>query len=140
MLLMHGYYVIKPNDTLTKRLTQIKSIDADLVEVLSEVVLWTHHKVNLVESHPEGDIAEIKLLFLAHLMSEYLSDGLYEELLELSWISVEVFDKWWIIERYLLDTDFADIEEKIPSTVANFFVKTGIERVDLWIDKMQNKE
>lgn len=136
MLMCPGYYVIKPNAAFKERLT-MKKIDTDLAGILSEISFWTHNKVNIIEKHPESDIAQVKLLFLASLMSDYLSNNLYQDLLEQSDISLEVFDKWWGVERYLLDEDFKDVEKRITPSIASCFTKTGIGRVDFCIDEMQ---
>jgi hypothetical protein len=135
-MLINGYYIIEPTATLKEKLTLL---DPDLAELISESVFWDYHRVGHVHGNTGDDIAEVKLLFLANLMSEYLSGGSYQELLGTSCISLEVFDKWWTIKRYLVDESFAEVEKRLDSSVVSCFVKTGIERVDLWIDKMQNK-
>jgi hypothetical protein len=136
VLLINGYYVIDQTATLKEKLTLL---DPDLAELLSETVFWDYHRVGDIHGNIGDDIAEVKLLFLANLMSDYLSKDLYQELLGTSCISLEVFDKWWTVKRYLIDESFADVEQRLDSSVVSFFVKTGIGRVDLWIDKMQNK-
>lgn len=139
MIMINGYYVIRPTAALKERLNMIK-IDADLAEILFETKSWQHHRVGLVKDGTGDDIAEVKLLFLANLMPDYLSKCLYQTLLEENCISLELFDKWWAIERYLVDEISAEVEERIDTAVARFFVKTGLERVDFWIDKMQKKK
>ena len=134
-MLMNGYYVIEPTAALKEKLTLL---DPDLAELISETVFWDYHRVSHA-GKTEDDIAEVKLLFLANLMSEYLSGDSYQELLGTSCISLEVFDEWWTVKRYLVDESFADVEKRLDSSLASYFVKTGRERVDLWIEKMQNK-
>jgi hypothetical protein len=136
MLMMCGYYLIKPSEALKNKLT-MSDLEPDLLESISQIQLWEHNRVNPIES--DGDIAEIKLLFLANIKSLYLGANLYQIIFEDHHVSLEIFDKWWGIERYLVEEYFAEVEEEIDSTIASEFVKTGIERVDLWIDRLQKK-
>ena len=136
MLMMCGYYLIKPSDALKNKLTML-DLEPDLLEIISQIQLWNHHRVNPIES--EGDIAEIKLLFLAHIKLIYLGANLYQMIFEDNHISLEIFDKWWGIERYFVEEYFSEVEAEIDSATASEFVKTGIERVDLWIDRLQKK-
>ena len=136
MILINGYYLIEPTANLKEKLTLL---DPDLAELISETLFWDYHRVAYLQGNTGDGIAEVKLLFLANLMSEYLSGDLYQEILGTSSISLEVFDKWWTVKRYLVDESFAEVEKRLDSSVVSYFVKTGIERVDMWIDKMQNK-
>lgn len=136
MLMTHGYYLIKPSEALKNKLTML-DLEPDLRESISQIQLWEHNRVSPIES--EGDIAEIKLLFLANIKSLYLRDDLYQDILENRHISLGIFDKWWGIERYFVEEYFAEVEEEIDPAIASEFVKTGIERVDLWIERLQQK-
>lgn len=136
MLIMCGYYLIKPSEALKNKLTML-DLEPDLRESISQIQLWEHNRVSPIES--EGDIAEIKLLFLARIKSLYLRDDLYQKIIENRHISLEDFDRWWGIERYFVEEYFAELEEEIDPAIASEFVKTGIERVDLWIERLQQK-
>jgi len=134
MILLTAYYVIEPTPSFNKKLVSL-GIDNDLVDILSETVFWSYHR----GSNTEDDNSEVKLLFLANLMSEYLEQELYEKVFDTFSISLDVFDKWWTIKRYFIDEDFSEIEKRIDPSVASHLIKTGIKRVDFWIDQMQGK-
>ncbi|AFZ10862.1 hypothetical protein Osc7112_6769 (plasmid) [Oscillatoria nigro-viridis PCC 7112] len=136
MFMTCGYYVIKPSEAFKNKLTML-DLEPDLLESISQIQLWEHNRVSPIES--EGDIAEIKLLFLANIKSLYLGANLYQIFFEDNHVSLEIFDKWWGIDRYFVEEDFAEVEEEIDAAIASEFVKTGIERVDLWIDSLQKK-
>ncbi|NES95923.1 MAG: hypothetical protein F6K32_11935 [Desertifilum sp. SIO1I2] len=134
MILVTAYYVIEPTLSFKKKLVNL-DIDNALVEILSETVLWSYHRAG----NTEDDISEVKLLFLANLMSEYLEIEVYKKVLDTFSISLDVFDKWWTIKRYFVDEVFSEIEKRIDPSVASHLIKTDRKRVDLWIDKMQGK-
>ncbi|MBD2004121.1 MULTISPECIES: hypothetical protein [Cyanophyceae] len=134
MILIPAYYAIKPTVAFKEKLANL-DLDPDLVDILSETVFWNYHRAG----DTEDDIIEVKLLFIANLMSEYLPTDLYKKILEQSCISLEVFDKWWTLERYFVDETFSDVEKRIEPSVGTHFVKTGRKRVDLWIDEIQKK-
>lgn len=134
MILVTAYYVIEPTAFFKKKLVSLY-LDTELVDILCETVFWSYNRAG----NTEDDISEVKLLFLANLMSEYLEMDTYKKVLESSSISLDVFDKWWTIKRYFIDESFSDIEKRIDPSVAGHLIKTGVQRVDLWIDKMQGK-
>ncbi|MBD1835366.1 hypothetical protein H6F61_22435 [Cyanobacteria bacterium FACHB-472] len=134
MILITAYYVIKPTVAFKEKLANL-DLDPDFVDILSETVFWSYHRV----SDTEDDVLEVKLLFLANLMSEYLQTELYKKVLGQSCISLEVFDNWWTLERYFIDETFSDVEKRIEPSIVTHFTKTGRKRVDLWIDKIQKK-
>lgn len=136
MLMACAYYLIKPSEALKNKLTML-DLEPDLSESIFQIQLWEHNRVNPIES--EGDIAETKLLFLAKIKSLYLREDLYQRIIENHHISLEDFDRLWVIERYFVEEYFAEVEEEIDPAIASEFVKTGIERVDLWIERLQQK-
>lgn len=136
MLVTCGYYIITPSNLLKNRLA-VLDLEPDLKEFISQAKLWERDRVNPVES--EGDIDEVKLLFLANIKSVYLGKNQYEKIFDSHQISLDVFDKWWQIKRYFIEEHFAEVEEEIESDIVMDFVKTGRERVDLWIDSLQKK-
>lgn len=137
-MLIPGYYLIKPNSYLKERLKTL-DIEPDRAELVLETVLWTHEEVSESQSRTGDDIAEVKLLFLANLMSGYLSGDLYSKILQSHQISLAVFDRWWAIERYFIEFGVDEIENNLQPDVISFFVKTGRERIDSWIEQLNHK-
>ncbi|WP_055073884.1 hypothetical protein [Pseudanabaena sp. 'Roaring Creek'] len=138
MFKIPGYYLISPNDHLRTKLLQIE-IDNDILDLLSTNQFWEYY-VGVGNSFGDNceDILEVKLLFLASLMSTYLTENnLYKTIFETDDISLETFDNWWNIQRYLIDETFEGIKSTIPPSVRKHFVKTGIFRIDRWIEEMQ---
>lgn len=138
MFRVPGYYLISPNNRLKAKLLQI-NIDNDIVDLLSENQFWEYYS-GVGNSFGDNceDVLEVKLLFLANLMSTYLSqEDLYKMVFETTDISLEVFDNFWNIQRFLIDETFKGIQSQIPQAVTKYFVKTGMFRVDRWIEEMQ---
>lgn len=133
MILIPGYYLIQPNKAFKTKLKEVE-IDDDFRSIIDRVSLWSSNKVG------DGwdDISKIKLLFMANLMQDY-SREVYAKLFSSSQISVAVFDRWWMIERYLEDESFEEIESKLESEVICQFKSTGIEKVDFWIEEIKKK-
>jgi hypothetical protein len=140
MFRVSGYYLISPKIDLKNKLHNM-TIDSDIVDVISENQFWEYYAgVGNSFGDNDEDVLEVKMLFLASLMSTYLSgEGLYQAVFETDSISLETFDNWWSIQRCLIDETFAEVETIIPPSVSKHFVKTGIFRVDRWIEKMQER-
>jgi hypothetical protein len=138
MFRVPSYYLITPNSRLNNKFLKI-DIHSDLVESICTDHFWEYYSGagNSFRDNFE-DIIQVKMLFLASLMSDYLSkDELYQRVFETDSISLETFDNWWNIQRYLLDETFEGVQSTISSSVTKHFVKTGIFRVDCWIEEMQ---
>lgn len=88
MLMTSGYYLIKPTDALKNKLTLL-NFEPDLLEIMFQVQLWQHNRVSRLDES-EGDIAEIKLLFLANIKSIYLDANLYQKIFDDNRISLEI--------------------------------------------------
>jgi hypothetical protein len=137
MFRVPGYYLISPNTNLKNNLLQIE-IDSNVFEVISKNHFCEYYSGagNSFGDKCE-DILQVKLLFLASLMSDCLAYEIYQKVFVTDSISLTTFDNWFNIERYLIDETFEGVQSTISSYVTKHFVKTGIYRVDCWIEEMQ---
>jgi hypothetical protein len=118
------FYLIRPNDALKQRL---ESLDADWACLFTELTLWSRRESSEVSVEVSTWVilreVQVKLLFMLDIVSEYISSSdsvkselqsFLSELLEFPNVKVEIFDKWWSLERIDgLASTFEDAERRL---------------------------
>ncbi len=134
-MMQKRFYLIRPSPKLQEKLL---SYPADSpATLLRDPMLWSHDESS--RPFPSEYLVWAKLLFLAHLLLEYPQLSELKEIFGAPTISLEQFDKWWLIEQYVSDGDFADVEHCLTPDILSYFVKTDMLTVDAWISHYQDK-
>ncbi|MGH9844021.1 MAG: hypothetical protein ACREEM_35250, partial [Blastocatellia bacterium] len=95
-----SFYFIRPTQALKDRL---KKTDPDLEEFMSQPLMWSKKEGGRTAWTEEDYIAQVKLLFLLDLWSEYVVHVgedpslklLLEEIIGRPPFNEELFDRWW---------------------------------------------
>lgn len=133
----HAFYLIDPRPELIDHLR--KQTDADLACILTEPVLIRNREADRSDWTAEEHTLAVKLLFLARLRG-YLplrSDEDARRLLGSDRIDVELFDRWWLIQRLVLEED-TDQMVTFLRPVLDKVVATGNDAVDHWLNSMHD--
>jgi hypothetical protein len=140
------YYIIRPTERLRERLERC---DPDVAVLLGEPVLWSKWEGGRTVWTPQDYEAQVKLLFLAHLRSEYLvGDGnkselrdLLEELLGKPPFDLRVFDRWWTLERFEgINESFEDVEKLLGVEGLKLLAKPQSTLVAAWLTDMTKEK
>jgi hypothetical protein len=126
-----AYYVIKPKLELLDKLDGYENS-----EVLTEKVLWQGSEGGRTAWTESDYICRVKLLFLLHIKYEYSNIEEYKIIMEHNPISIESFDKWWKIERYVVEENIKNIEMSIKELKGVSIQNTNKPVIDSWIDNL----
>lgn len=138
-------YIIKPAATLRERLQQVPQ---DLAEFLGRPLLWTKKEGGVTAWTAEDFVAQVKLLFLLELWSDYVLGAdddprlkdLLEEILGAPPFDEQVFDHWWNVERFDgADQSFEAIEESLVLEQPHLVVSSALPRVEAWLTKFERR-
>ncbi len=130
-----SYYLVEPSAHLQELLSSPSG--RDLAAILPKSFLFSHLEGGQGTDTTQDRIAWAKLLFLAHLRQEYGTIPECRQLFEHARISIEEFDRYWKIERHLLEETFEVVEQGIDPETAALFSQTGAPSVDEWITGLQ---
>jgi hypothetical protein len=133
-MLHEAYYLIKPKDSLWERANALALSDIDW---LLEPQLWRKGEPDRSPWSRDDHLAQIKLLFLAWLRSEYEAHTEYKSLFGQEAIDIEAFDAWWLIERFYFPEPIEEIEGQLKPQVIQGFTPTGKPNVDHWISELR---
>ncbi len=138
-------YLIRPADVLRERLSQAGQ---GIAEFLDRPLLWTKKEGGVTAWTEEDTVAQVKLLFLLDLWSEYVigvaEDGslkaFLEELLGCPPFDERAFDHWWRIERFDgADQSFEEIEESLTLEQPQLLVSSALPRVEAWLSRFEKR-
>jgi hypothetical protein len=141
---MMTYYLVQPTQSLLDRL---KFGPPDAISILGSPVLWDRNEIAGRWSFASL-ATQVKVLFLLDLKQSYLDypqDSEFKrflgELLGAPPFSIEVFDKWWNLERYDVEAKFDEIENAMDIATLKLISPTGDSLVDAWINRrIQDKK
>ncbi len=108
--------------------------DDGFAEMLTEPVLIRNREGDRTAWTPEDHATAIKILFLARLR-EYtplVSDEDAARILSSSRISVSLFDRWWVVRRFLVEDDRDGLLTFLRPVLGNVEA-TGNPLVDNWL-------
>jgi len=139
-------YIIRPTEALKKRLEQI---DPDVAQMLSEPRLWTKSEGGRTAWTDKDNRAQIKLLFLLRLWSDYVvgasaDDRLkacLENMLGIPPFSEDLFDHWWEVERFDgVDECFEEVEHRLSLDQPHLLANSPLPRVEAWLSDLASQE
>jgi hypothetical protein len=134
-MLQTAYYLIRPSSPLRDHLT---SKSSDYVDILLRPVLLSNGETDRSAWGEEDHAARIKLVFLAYLWHEYSRDPEFQQLLMGFSIGLETFDRWWILERHLLEGSAEALEKGIDSQTVERMRLTALPLVDRWASDLRH--
>lgn len=125
-----AYYACKGNPALQSH----DGLDPDLVEILTERMLFKHSEGGVTVWTPEDHTAVVKLLIVGYFKRLYP-----DKFLMAAPVSVEFFDQWWTLERFDgLENDLDVVVDALPADIISSFKSTGKEPVDAWITDLKD--
>jgi hypothetical protein len=134
-----AYYLIRPSKLLCKKL---KQLDPDIVELLSEPILWSKKEGGRTVWNESDFITQVKLAFLVNLLSTYRGgeiEILIDNLLGKPLFSSDVFDEWWEVERFSgVDDSFEDIEMQMNREDIHA-LETNLSLVETWLSSLKKQ-
>jgi hypothetical protein len=140
-----SFYFIRPAQTLKDRL---RGSDPDIAELMSEPHLWTKREGGLTIDTEEDYIAQVKVLFLINLWSEYVIGAgedkslklFLEEIMGPPPFTKELFDRWWTVERFEgYDESFEEIAERLGAEHMHLAAKSDLPLVEYWMSKFDKR-
>jgi hypothetical protein len=133
------FYLIKPNSELIE---QLKLAPSDAKIILESSQLWS-------KAEPDGKwmptdfMAQVKLLFIFNLKQSYLDSAEKSDFQEFLGnllgsppFSIDLFDKWWEIQRLQIDEDFEEVQNSLDPTSLKLVSPTGVPLVDAWLSSL----
>lgn len=137
--MMHtGYYLIRPTETLLKRLA---SCAEDIREMLSEPVLWTKNEPDSTWPAKAHHL-QIKLAFLAHVRWQFPASGdpdmahLLAEMLGNAPLTEAAFDRWWTVERFPADDSFESVIARMNLKAVQQIASPDAPSVAGWLEEV----
>jgi hypothetical protein len=125
-----AYYACKGKPALQSN----DGLEPDLVEILTDRMLFKHSEGGVTIWTHDDDAAVVKLLIVAYFKRHYP-----DEFFKAAPVSVEFFDQWWTLERYDgLENDLDVIVDDLPPELISSFTSTGMELVDAWITDLKD--
>lgn len=140
-----SFYFIRPAQALKDRLRQV---DPDIADLMSEPHLWTKQEGGITVSTENDYIAEVKLMYLLNLWSEYvLNVGedkslklFLEEIMGHPPFNKELFDRWWTVERFEgFDESFEEIAERLGAENLHLAAKSDLPLVEYWMTRFDKR-
>ncbi len=142
-----AYYVIRP----AERLAQLLDASGhDWAGLLDETTIWSRGEgcsIALpIDTWVDLREAQVKLLFMLNLASDYLPDtgsptnefqSFLVGLLEYPSVRMETFDKWWSLERIeALDDTFENAETGLAKRHLDSVVIPPLDGAAEWIEHL----
>lgn len=133
-------YVIRGTEELNRKIAEF---DPEVLELISGPIVWTKKEGGRTAWTHNDYIIQVKLLFLANLLSEVKGSRLEPFILEIvgnKSLTVEIFDKWWRVERFTADDTFESIEEELKVEYLKLIAKTNDPMIDSWLEWLADKK
>lgn len=131
------YYVIQPKSILKTKLSD--TLDS-WIYFLEPYVWVSDEYYDGVESETEIEqaINTMKIAFMLRLMKFQgtLEDTTIQILGDPPLFSIQMFDKWWTIDRYYSFGDIQTIIERASAEEIQRLQKTNISKIDQWLEQL----
>ena len=130
-------YTIRPKDSLKVLVAQHRGTTLFFMDPIT----WSRSEGDSRWSTNEM-LLQIKLLFLVYVMTtlnDYPStegQKFLSQILDVPPFNVNLFDKWWEIERSEVLEDFATVISTVSIQQLKHFDKTGNQHVDSWFSRL----
>jgi hypothetical protein len=144
-----SYRIVRPTLELTEIVSRHKQqYDEDLFGIFLYPEIWSFPD-NSHHTRTELSIYKLKLMFLADFYTDNLkhythgkpSGNLIEQLFGEPPFNVEVFDRWWWLEKVSGVEKFEEYEGRAKATpeFSSLIARTGYDSIDRWIDELSAK-
>ncbi|SRR5258708_32129228 len=136
------HYLIRPNNQLLELSTKWSQ---DVYSLLRHPLLWTKEEGGHTAWSVEEYSAQVKLLFLLWLKSNFVDHGttdvaeIMQSLLGEPPYNLSTFDRWWIVERFAGQESFEAVQDSLNEQYFAAIGDTNMSRVDQWITNMTRK-
>ena len=133
----YAYYVIKGKKELLEFL--LSKVDEEFASIFYDGEVFENSEGGRTAWASNEHTTRVKLLYLTYLRCEYLQTVKeYEYIFETDEISVALFDRWWTIERFVMDETTESYSDEIAKYI-DHVKETGNACVDSWIQRLKNK-
>jgi hypothetical protein len=138
-------YIIRPAEALKERLRQA---GPDIGDVLGRPLLWTKKEGGRTAWTDDDYVAQVKLLFLLNLWSDYVVGAgedqslktFLQEAMGEPPFGEEVFDRWWTVERFDgADESFEEAEERLTLAHPHLLANSVLPRVEAWLSGLEKQ-
>jgi hypothetical protein len=116
-----------------------------LYTLLRRPLLWTKQEGGHTAWSAEEYTAQVKLLFLLWLKSNFADLGttdvveIVQTLLGEPPYNLSTFDRWWLVERFAGEESFEAVQDSLSEQYFATIGDTKLSRVDRWIANMTRK-
>ncbi|TGO02257.1 hypothetical protein PN36_27760 [Candidatus Thiomargarita nelsonii] len=124
------FYIIKPKAILVNK---VREINETIGKLLTEVTSWQDEEVTHSGWTNNDYIVAVKLVYLAYLYEDLKDEPDAHFLFNSRAIRVELFDKWWSIERYELSDNIREAEHSLDRLTKKNVQLTGNRSIDTWL-------
>ena len=135
-------YFIRPTLALRERLS---SVEPDVAAFLSEARLWSKQEGGRTTWNDKDSEAQVKMLFLAKLWSEYVCGATGEKVLQECLQDLlgappfdeQVFDRWWQVERFEgVEESFEAVQRQLHLEEPHLLTHAGSPQVEAWVSQV----
>ncbi len=134
-MLSDSYYNISANSQLKNLLGERKN---DVAKFLLQDYVICNEEFSRSSWVTNDYLTKVKLLYLGYLSTDIASSAEFQMLIGDNPISVELFDKWWNINRVKVDeSDF--LENQIKEKGHLNFAPTGSSVINEWLNSLNNR-
>ena len=124
------FYVVKPKAILVDR---ARTLDETIGRFLTEVTTWLDEEITHSGWSHDDYIVAVKLIYLAYLYEDFKDEPETQFLFNGGSICFELFDKWWLIERYELNDNIREAEHSLERLTKEKLQLTGNRSIDTWL-------
>jgi hypothetical protein len=128
------FYVVKPKAILVDR---ARTLDETIRKPLTEVTTWLNEEMTHSGWCHDDYVVAVKLIYLAYLYEDIKDEPETQFLFNGDSIHFELFDKWWLIERFELSDNITEAEHSLERLTKENIQLTGNRSIDTWLlDKL----
>jgi hypothetical protein len=134
-----AFYLIESQPRLSDHLRG--RTDPDFAEILTEPALIHQREGDRTGWTAEDHATQIKILFLVRLR-EYIplaSDEDAARILGSSRISVDLFDRWWVVRRFVVEDNTEGLLALLRPVLGKV-TATGNSMVDHWLTSIRDHD
>jgi len=124
------FYVVKPKAILLDR---ARTLDETIGKPLTEVTTWLDEEITHSGWSHDDYIVAVKLIYLAYLYEDFKDEPETQFLFNGGAIHFELFDKWWLIERFELSDNIIEAEHSLERLTQENIQLTGNRSIDIWL-------
>jgi len=124
------FYVVKPKAILEHK---ARTLDETIKKPITEVTTWLDEEVSHSGWSVNDYLVAVKLIYLAYLYEDFKNEPKTQFLFNQGSLHVELFDKWWSIERFELSDNIEEAEHSVEKLTTKNIQLTGNRSIDAWL-------